>query len=93
MTGALTEGGVIDGGLMEGTEGAEGMVGIEGADGIDGVFSDGVLTGLFKDGVFSDGACPDNRLRNRMPAIAVLLTFASAFPSVPVMVMKSGNGT
>ena len=94
---------------MDGTEGAEGMEGMEGVDGIegvltegtdgvltegmDGVSSDGVLTGLFNVGVFMEGVCPDKRLRNRMPAIAVLLVLALGLPSVPTMVMKSGKVT
>ena len=99
--GTFTDGGVIDGGVTEGTEGADGMEGIEGVDGIDGVLtegtdgvsSEGVLTGLYNVGVFKEGVWPDKRPRIKMPAIAVLLTFASTFPSVPATVMKSGNGT
>src|SRR5882724_4534862 len=98
MAGTLTDGGVTDGGVMEGTEGAEGIEGMDGiegvlTDGIDGVFSEGVFNGLFNVGVFNEGVWPVKRLRIRIPAMAVLLTFASTFPSVPVTVIKSGNGT
>ena len=86
---------------MEGTEGAEGIEGMDGADGIegvltegiDGVFSEGVFNGLFNVGVFNEGVWPVRRLRNILPANAAGFLLTSTLPSVPVKVMKSGNGT